>query len=390
MSSTSVLTFRVSLLEEYKENISIFTKQIEEKKNVIQELEEATQVNENLTQDEQKSLEKRLFNLKQKLENEREKLKSIDEILSTKSVDATNQNGSATAVKSSAFENSIFDRNSNLMSKSFNENMFFNRSKIEVSHFEFNLEDDFKNDEEKVLNNIIAIESRNSTLKTLSRNKSTEPESSNASPLMMPKYHSLTSINSPHDVTVPYAQTNGGPSNGVIQRQIPKHKRPLTRYLPNFSLDFNLKQHIVTAGHQIQLCPHVIIDGKYLNLINSIYLMACFLFTAANSCRGFLNKVGAKPLFSNLRANNRWFVFDRERQMLVYYSDKNEKKPRGGAYFNAITDVYFDHSAMKNNRSFIVKTKNRSYTLQAPSQQACSIWIDVNIGLNACEQESLD
>lgn len=68
--------------------------------------------------------------------------------------------------------------------------------------------------------------------------------------------------------------------------------------------------------------------------------------------------------------------------MLVYYSDKSEKKPRGGAYFNAITDVYFDHSAMKNNRTFIVKTKNRSYTLQAPSQQACSIWIDVIMRFN--------
>lgn len=71
-------------------------------------------------------------------------------------------------------------------------------------------------------------------------------------------------------------------------------------------------------------------------------------------------------------------MFDRERQMLVYYSDKHEKKPRGGAYFNAITDVYFDHSAMKNNRTFIVKTKSRTYNLQAPSQQACSIWIDVS------------
>jgi pleckstrin homology-like domain family B len=104
-----------------------------------------------------------------------------------------------------------------------------------------------------------------------------------------------------------------------------------------------------------------------------------FRFTAS-SCRGYLNKVGAKQLFS-MRANNRWFVFDRERQMLVYYSDKNEKKPRGGAYFNAITDVYFDHSAMKNNRTFIVKTKNRTYTLQAPSQQACSMWIDVSCNL---------
>lgn len=264
--------FRVSLFEDYKENICIFAKQIEEKKNVIQQLEQTKQVNENLTQDEQKSLEKRLFNLKQKLENEREKLKSIDKILLTKvpksPEESPKQNGSAS--RFSAFDDSAFDRSSNIMSKSFNENMFFNRNKIEVSHFDFNL--DLNNgstkgeEDEKVLNNIVAIDSRNSTLKKLSRNMSTEPESSNnASPLMMPKYHSLSSINASTDGLVPYPITNGdGPSNGVVKRQIPKHKRPLTRYLPNFSLDFNLKHHIVTAGHQVQLCPHVIIDGKHL------------------------------------------------------------------------------------------------------------------------------
>lgn len=69
-------------------------------------------------------------------------------------------------------------------------------------------------------------------------------------------------------------------------------------------------------------------------------------------------------------------MFDRERDMFVYYSDKNEKKPRGGAYFNAITDVYFDHNST-SKRTFIVKTKSRSFTLQAPSSQACSIWIDI-------------
>jgi len=103
-----------------------------------------------------------------------------------------------------------------------------------------------------------------------------------------------------------------------------------------------------------------------------------FFLILAMSCRGYLNKVGSKPLFSNLRANTRWFVFDRQKQMFVYYSDKGEKKPRGGAYFNAISDVYFDHSiALK--RTFIVKTKTRTFTLQAPSTQACSIWIDVII-----------
>jgi hypothetical protein len=102
------------------------------------------------------------------------------------------------------------------------------------------------------------------------------------------------------------------------------------------------------------------------------------LINLATSCRGFLNKVGTKPLFSNLRANTRWFVFDRQKQTLVYYSDKSEKKPRGGAFFNAITDVYFDHRS-NAKRTFIVKTKSRIFTLQAPSQQACSIWIDVII-----------
>lgn len=261
------LTFRVSLHEEYKDNISIFTQQIEEKKNVIQELEQTKQVNETCTQDEQKGLENRLFNLKQKLENEREKLKNIDKILSTKVTKSADiQNGSP---KLSALPTpSNFDRSSNLMSKSFNENMFFNRNKIEVSHFDFNI-DSVDNGsaivEEKVLNTAVANESRNSTMtKILSRNKSTEPESSNnASPLMLPKYHSLTSINSPPDDHTPNQANGSGLSNGVTPRaQIPKHKRPLTRYLPNFSLDFNLKHHIVTAGHQIQLCPHVTLDRK--------------------------------------------------------------------------------------------------------------------------------
>lgn len=267
------LNFRVSLLEEYKENISIFSKQIEQKKNVIQELEQTKQVNESLTQDEQKTLEKRLFNLKQKLENEREKLKSIDKILSAKTSptgDEINQNDSER--KLSAFENSSFDRSSNLMSKSFNENMFFNRNKIEVSHFDFNLELDSSSpkEEKKVLNSVAPTESRNSTIIKLSRNKSSDTESSNnASPLMMPKYQSLSATILPQNDLVPnnsksHKSNGDGPSTGVVQRQIPKHKRPLTRYLPNFSLDFNLKRHIETAGHQIQLCPHVIIDGKYL------------------------------------------------------------------------------------------------------------------------------
>lgn len=259
----------MSLLEEYKENINAFTQQVEDKKTIIQQLEETKQVNETVTQDEQKTLEKKLLSLKQKLENERERLKSIDMILSTKaspSADENNQNDSSAF---SALNDSSFDRNANIMSKSFNENMFFNRSKIEVSHFDFNLNlnGDGK-EEDKVLNNAVAAETRNSTvINNSSRNNQlTDTETSNnASPLMMPKYHSLSSVSSPPNHSSPYKThklNGGGPATGVVPRQVPKHKRPLTRYLPNFSIDFNLRHHIETAGHQIQLVPHVIINGN--------------------------------------------------------------------------------------------------------------------------------
>lgn len=265
--------FRVSLIEEYKENINTFTHQIEDKKNIIQQLEQTKQVNENSTHDEQKSLETRLFNLKQKLENEREKLKSIDQMLSSKSPPrSAEENNSAS--KFSAFDDSVssFDRNSNLMSKSFNENMFFNRNKIEVSHFDFNLclDNDDKVDE-KVLNNVVDAKITTANHTSTRNNQLADPESSNnASPHMMPKFASLSSINSAQDNSNNKSRkANGGTSNGgVVQRPIPKHKRPLTRYLPNFSLDFNLRQHIETAGHQVHICPHVIIDGNRVCFIN--------------------------------------------------------------------------------------------------------------------------
>lgn len=94
-----------------------------------------------------------------------------------------------------------------------------------------------------------------------------------------------------------------------VKRSTSKAQRPLTRYLPILSSDLNLRQHIETAGHQLQLCPHVIINET--------------------SCRGYLNKMGAK--FGGW--SKRWFVFDRDRTVMLYFSDKSEKKPRGGAYF---------------------------------------------------------
>lgn len=76
-------------------------------------------------------------------------------------------------------------------------------------------------------------------------------------------------------------------------------------------------------------------------------------------------------------------MLDREKRAFIYYTDKGEKKVRGGAYFSAIDEVYLDHlNVTKSNRphsTFIVKTKKRLYHLQAPSDQAARIWIDAII-----------
>ncbi|XP_075166215.1 uncharacterized protein LOC142238424 [Haematobia irritans] len=143
------------------------------------------------------------------------------------------------------------------------------------------------------------------------------------------------------------------------KRQLPKHQRPLTRYLPIFSPDLDLRQHIESAGHQIALCPHVFVDK--------------------NSCRGYLHKLGAT--FHGW--SKRWFVLDRQRNAFIYYSDKLERKPRGGAYFSTIDEVYLDHlNISKSGRphcTLIVKTKKRMYQLLAASDAAARIWIDAII-----------
>lgn len=56
--------------------------------------------------------------------------------------------------------------------------------------------------------------------------------------------------------------TDSNPRNSSgNKRSLPKHQRPLTRYLPIMSLDLDLRLHIESAGHQINLCPHVILDS---------------------------------------------------------------------------------------------------------------------------------
>lgn len=133
--------------------------------------------------------------------------------------------------------------------------------------------------------------------------------------------------------------------------------RPLTRYLPIRNKDFDLKQHIESAGHNLEDCTQVTVDSS--------------------TCRGYLHKLGVK--FK--KWNKRWFVFDRQRRSLLYFTDKSESKPRGGIYFQAIEEVYVDHlrtvKSPNPKLTFCVKTYDRTFYLVAPTAEAMRIWIDV-------------
>ncbi|KAI1891270.1 hypothetical protein AGOR_G00142040 [Albula goreensis] len=134
--------------------------------------------------------------------------------------------------------------------------------------------------------------------------------------------------------------------------------RPLTRYLPVRKDDFDLRSHIEAAGHSTDTCYHVSLTEK--------------------TCRGFLVKMGGKIK----TWKKRWFVFDRNRRTLSYYSDKHEAKLKGVIYFQAIEEVYYDHlkNAHKSpnpSLTFSVKTHDRVYYMVAPSPEAMRIWMDV-------------
>lgn len=86
-------------------------------------------------------------------------------------------------------------------------------------------------------------------------------------------------------------------------------QRPLTRYLPVRNAEFDLRQHIESAGHQIELCVH--------------------LHLTSSSCHGYLHKLGS----TWKTWKKRWFVFDRIQRALLYYSDKGETKLKGGVNF---------------------------------------------------------
>ncbi|XP_043280405.1 pleckstrin homology-like domain family B member 2 [Venturia canescens] len=146
--------------------------------------------------------------------------------------------------------------------------------------------------------------------------------------------------------------------SAVKHRDKPKLGRPLTRYLPIKSESLDLRNHIETAGHHL------------LPLIHDLTI-------DATTCSGYLSKMSKK--FHHW--NKRWFVFDRKRKSLSYYSDSSNKKARGLIYFQSIEEVYVDHmNTVKSPQptlTFVIKTTTRLYHLMAPSPEAMRVWVDV-------------
>ena len=142
----------------------------------------------------------------------------------------------------------------------------------------------------------------------------------------------------------------------------------MTRYLPIRNENFDLRGHIESAGHQLDQCTHLLLSP--------------------DSCRGYLQKLSGNhqntsAAVKSFRSkwNKRWFVFDRNKRALIYYTDKSESKAKGGVYFQSIEEVYVDHlnhvKSPNAKVTFCMKTTERTYFLMAPSPEAMRIWVDV-------------
>ncbi|KAK2705606.1 pleckstrin homology-like domain family B member 2 [Artemia franciscana] len=144
--------------------------------------------------------------------------------------------------------------------------------------------------------------------------------------------------------------------NGNASRLLSK-QRPLTRYLPIRNDEFDLRAHIESAGHQLELCTHITVTST--------------------SARGYLFKCGQRIR----KWQKRWFVFDRESRTFSYYADKSEHRLRTSVGFQAVEEVYVDHlnssKSAQPKLTFCVKTQPRLFNLMAPSAESMRIWVDV-------------
>ena len=164
----------------------------------------------------------------------------------------------------------------------------------------------------------------------------------------------------------------------VNKPQISASERPRTIFLPqpdNPSLD--LRELLDALSHDWRSCSHVSLSGD------------------GSICRGWLHKLSRKvqPLMRPWA--RRWFVFDRQRSQLCYFSDSSESNARERIPFSCILDVYVEtapstgglssHAAHRSvrppngcsNLLIVVSTLDRKLVLAGPSPQAARIWVDV-------------
>ncbi|KAM4650460.1 pleckstrin homology-like domain family B member 3 isoform 2-T2 [Discoglossus pictus] len=123
---------------------------------------------------------------------------------------------------------------------------------------------------------------------------------------------------------------------------------------------FDLRAYLEASGHSVETCQKVRVS--------------------AVCCKGYLVKMGGRIK----TWKKRWFVFDRQKRRLAYYSDKEEQKLKGVIYFQAIEEVYYDHlrSASKSPNpklTFCLKTFERLFCMVAPTPEAMRIWMDVMV-----------
>lgn len=136
----------------------------------------------------------------------------------------------------------------------------------------------------------------------------------------------------------------------------------MTRYLPvRGPRDLDLRQFIESSGHRL--------DGGGAG--------ASQVQVTPSTCRGFLVKLGRRFHLWH----RRWFVFDRQRRSVSYYSDETERRVRGCILFGSIENVFVDHLRKVRSPSpkltFCLKTTAKTLVLMAPSAEAMRIWIDV-------------
>ncbi|KAM8927376.1 pleckstrin homology-like domain family B member 3 isoform 1-T1 [Pelodytes ibericus] len=137
--------------------------------------------------------------------------------------------------------------------------------------------------------------------------------------------------------------------------------------LPCSPPPFDLRAYLEASGHGVETCAQVRVN--------------------ATCCKGYLVKMGGRIK----TWKKRWFVFDRQKRRLAYYSDKEEQKLKGVIYFQAIEEVYYDHlrSAFKSPHpklTFCLKTFERLFCMVAPTPEAMRIWMDVLV--TAAEENS--